>query len=159
VLIDTIAYEYTFAPDWPLPDMKMQQEPDRPKETKLEDMIHELQETLPNGTQNPDRFKQVMNDWITPWESELGKELLFQQIRLLLPNYSNSVASDLKVMGKPTLIIWGENDAQIPLKIAQRLHRDIPESRLVIIPDAGHLILFDAPDNVAGAIGDFVARL
>ena len=99
VLIDTIAYEYTFAPDWPLPDMKQQQEPDRPKETELEEMMHELQETLPNGTQYPDRFKQFMNDWIAPWDSELGKELLFQQIRLLHPNYSNSVASDLKVMG------------------------------------------------------------
>src|SRR5437660_3221272 len=159
VLIDTIAYEYTFAPDWPLPNMKEQQEPDRPKETKLEDMIHDLQETLPKGTQNPDRFKQSMNDWISPWDSELGKELLFQQIRLLQPNYSNSVASDLKVMRKPTLIIWGENDAQMPLKYAQRLHRDIPESRLVIIPGAGHLILFDAPDDVARAIGDFVGRL
>src|SRR5712691_12840752 len=42
VLIDTIAYEYTFAPDWPLPDMKQQQEPDRPKETELQDMMHEL---------------------------------------------------------------------------------------------------------------------
>ena len=159
VLIDSIAYEYTFAPDWPLPDMKQKQEPDRPKETELEEMIHELQETLPNGTQYPDRFKQFMHDWIAPWDSELGKELLFQQIRLLHPNYSNSVASDLKVMGKPTLIIWGEHDAQIPLKIAQRLHHDIPESRLVIIPGAGHLVLFDAPDDVAGAIRDFVGRL
>src|SRR5947208_12197681 len=159
VLIDSIAYEYTFAPDWPLPDMKQKQEPDRPKETELEEMIHELQETLPNGTQYPDRFKQFMNDWIVPWYSELGKELLFQQIRLLHPNYSNAVASDLKVMGKPTLIIWGENDAQMPLKIAQRLHHDIPESRLVIIPNAGHLILFDAPDDVARAIADFVGRL
>ena len=159
VLIDSIAYEYTFAPDWPLPDMKQKQEPDRPKETELEEMIHELQETLPNGTQYPDRFIQFMNDWIAPWDSELGKELLFQQIRLLHPNYSNSVASDLKVMGKPTLIIWGEHDAQMPLKIAQRLHHDIPESRLVIIPNAGHLILFDSPDDVARAIGDFVERL
>ena len=159
VLIDTIAYEYTFAPDWPLPEMKKQQEPDRPKQTELDEMIQELQETLPHGTQSPDRFKQDMNDWIAPWKSELGKELLFQQIRLLLPNYSNSVASDLKVMGIPTLIIWGENDAQIPLKIAQRLHRDIPESRLVIIPGAGHLVLFDAPDDVARAIGDFAGRL
>ncbi len=159
VLIDTIGYEYTFAPDWPLPDMKKQQDPDLPKQTELEDMIHELQETLPNGTQNPDRFKEVMDDWIKPWESELGKELLFQQIRQLHPNYANSVASDLKVMGKPTLIIWGENDAQIPLKYAQRLHRDIPESRLVIIPDAGHLVLFDAPNHVANAITDFVGRL
>ena len=159
VLIDTICYEYTFAPDWPFPDMKKQQDPDLPKQTELEDMIHELQETLPNGTQNPDRFKEVMDDWIKPWDSELGKELLFQQIRLLLPNYSNSVASDLKVMRKPTLIIWGENDAQIPLKYAQRLHRDIPESRLVIIPDSGHLVLFDAPNHVANAITDFVGRL
>jgi pimeloyl-ACP methyl ester carboxylesterase len=159
VLIDTLAYEYAFAPDWPLPDMKEQQDPDRPKETKLEDMIHELQETLPNGTQNPERFKQILNDWIAPWNSELGKELLFQQIRLLHPNYSNSVASDLKKMGKPTLIIWGEHDAQVPLKIAQRLHHDIPESRLVIVPDAGHLILFDAADDVARAIEDFVGRL
>jgi len=159
VLIDTIAYEYTFAPDWPLPDMKEQQDPDRPKETELEDMIHELQETLPKGTQDPDRFKQLLDGWIAPWNSELGKELLFQQIRLLHPNYSNSVASDLKVMGKPTLIVWGERDAQIPLKIAQRLHRDIPVSRLVIIPDAGHLILFDAPGDAARAIEDFVGRL
>jgi len=159
VLIDTIAYEYTFAPDWPLPNMKEQQEPDRPKETKLEDMLHDLQETLPKGTQNPDRFKQFMDDWISPWDSELGKELLFQQIRLLYPNYSNSVASDLKAMRKPTLIIWGEHDAQMPLKIAQRLHYDIPESRLVIVPNAGHLILFDAPGDVARAIVDFVGRL
>ena len=100
VLIDTIAYTYTFAPDWPLPEMKEQQDPDRPKETKLEDMIHALQETLPHATQYPDRFKQSMDEWISPWKSEVGKELLFQHIRLLHPDYSNSVASDLKVDGK-----------------------------------------------------------
>jgi pimeloyl-ACP methyl ester carboxylesterase len=159
VLIDSICYEYTFAPDWPFPDMKKQQDPYLPKQTEIETVIHELQETLPHGTQNPDRFKEVSDDWIKPWESELGKELLFQQVRLLHPNYSNSVASDLKVMGKPTLIIWGEHDAQIPLTYAQRLHHDIPESRLVIVPGAGHLVLFDAPNEVANAIVDFVGRL
>jgi pimeloyl-ACP methyl ester carboxylesterase len=159
VLIDTIGYTYTFAPDWPLPDMKGQQDPDRPKETKLEDLINALQETLPHATHYPDRFKRFLDERIAPWDSELGKELLFQHIRMLYPDYSNSVASDLKVMGKPVLIIWGEHDEQIPLKIAQRLHRDIPESRLVIVPDAGHLILFDAPGDVARALEDFVGRL
>ncbi len=159
VLIDTICYEYTFAQDWPLPDMTKRQDPDAPKHTQVEDMIHDLRETVPNGVQNTDRFKEVMNEWIEPWNSELGKELLFQQIRLLYPNYCNSVASDLKVLEKPTLIIWGEKDAQIPLKYAQRLHREIPESRLVIIPGAGHMILFDAPNQVASALTDFVGRL
>jgi pimeloyl-ACP methyl ester carboxylesterase len=159
VLIDTICYEYTFAPDWPLPEMSKRQDPDMPKRTQVEDLIHDLQETVPNGVQNTDRFKDVMNEWIEPWDSELGKELLFQQIRLLYPNYCNSVATDLQVMGKPALIIWGEKDEQIPLKYAQRLHREIPESRLVIIPGAGHMILFDAPNQVASALTDFVGRL
>jgi len=100
-----------------------------------------------------------MADYIDPWNSELGKELLFQHVRLLHSNYTNSVASDLKVMGKPTLIIWGEKDQQVPLKLAHRLNRDIPGSRLEVIPDAGHLVLFDAPQAVAKAIVDFVGSL
>jgi len=159
VLIDSICYEYTFAPDWPLPDMQKRQDPDQPLHTKLEDLIHDLRATVPNGVSHTDRFKDVLNAYIEPWDSELGKELLFQHIRLLHSNYSNSVSSDLKTMGKPALIIWGEKDAQIPLKFAQRLHREMAGSRLVIVPDAGHMSLFDAPQQVASALSDFVERL
>jgi len=161
VLIDTICYEHSFAPDWPLPDMQKNQDPDAPKHTKLEDMIQNLRATLPNAVHNTRQFDNddVLNDYVSPWNSELGKEVLFQHIRLLIPSYSNSVASDLKVLRKPSLIIWGELDQQMPLKLAQRLHRDMPESRLVIIPEAGHLVLFDAPGAVASALADFVGRL
>ena len=156
VLIDSICYEHSFAENWPLSEMKKRQDTNAPKETKLEDMMADLRETLPNGSANPQRFRDFMAEYIDPWDSELGKELLFQHVRLLLPNYSNSVASDLKVMGKPTLIIWGEKDQQMPLKLAYRLNREIPGSRLTVIPDAGHLVLFDAPAAVASALVDFV---
>ncbi|GAC1568587.1 MAG: alpha/beta hydrolase [Ktedonobacteraceae bacterium] len=159
VLIDCICYEYTIAPDWPLPDMVKRQAPDQPLQTKLEDLMRDLRETVPNGAYHSDRLKDDLNTYLEPWHSELGKEVLFQQIRLLLPNYSNSVSSDLKTMDKPALIIWGEKDAQIPLKYAQRLHREMAGSRLVIVPDAGHMILFDAPEQVASSLSDFVGRL
>ena len=159
VLIDSICYERTIAENWPLPDMRKRQDPDAPKKTHVEDMIHDLRATLPDGVQNTRQFEDVINDYVEPWHSELGKEVLFQHIRLLYPNYCNSVASDLKVLGRPVLIIWAEHDQQMPLKYAQRLHRDIPGSRLVIIPDAGHMVLFDAPDAVASALTDFVASL
>ena len=159
VLIDTNCFLHSYAPDWPLTEMAKRQDYDAPKETKLEDMMSNLRETLPNASVNPQRFNTFISDYIQQWDSEQGKEVLFQHIRLLIPNYTNSVASDLKHMGKPTLIIWGEKDQQIPLEYAQRLHRDIPESHLVIIPDAGHLILFDAPDAVASALNDFVGSL
>jgi pimeloyl-ACP methyl ester carboxylesterase len=161
VLIDTICYEYSYAPNWPLPDMQKDQDPDAPKHVKLDDVIQNLRATLPNGVHDSKQFDtdDVMNDYISPWNSELGKEVLFQHIRQLIPSYSNSVASDLKVLHKPTLILWGELDQQMPLKLAQRLHLDMPESHLVIIPGAGHLILFDAPDAVASALVDFIGRL
>lgn len=159
VLVDTICYEYTFAPNWPLSDMKKYQDPELAKHQELKDLIADLQSTLPNGTANPDKLKDSLDTYVQPWNNPIGMEAFLQQVRLLLPNYSNSVSSDLRTMGKPTLIIWGERDAQIPLKYAQRLHREIPESRLVIIPDAGHMILFDAPTEVANALEDFIGRL
>ncbi|HZU69070.1 MAG TPA: alpha/beta hydrolase [Ktedonobacteraceae bacterium] len=159
VLIDTYCYEYAFSPDWPLADMKKAQDPDLPQHTSVEDVLNDLKSTLPDASSNADQLKQAMNPWIDQWNSHLGKEMLYQHVRLLIPSYSNSVASDLKVMGKPTLIIWGEKDQQVPLKYAQRLHREIPESRLVIIPGAGHMVLFDAADQVASALADFVGQL
>src|SRR5207244_314239 len=117
VLIDSTCYEHSFAENWPLPEMKKRQDYDAPKETKVEDMIRDLGETLPSASVNPQRFRDFMSDYIDQWNSELGKEVLFQQIRLLNPNYTNSVASDLKVLGKPVLITWGEKDQQTPLKL------------------------------------------
>ncbi|MGH2509100.1 MAG: alpha/beta fold hydrolase, partial [Ktedonobacteraceae bacterium] len=58
--------------------------------------------------------------------------------------------------GKPVLIIWGAKDQQNPVKYAERLQREIPDSQLVIVPNAGHLVLFDAPDQVASALIHFL---
>jgi pimeloyl-ACP methyl ester carboxylesterase len=46
-----------------------------------------------------------------------------------------------------------------PVKYAERLHREIAGSHLVIVPDAGHMLLFDAPDAVANAVVDFISGL
>ncbi len=156
VLIDTICYQHTFAEDWPLPEMEKRRDFDAPKQTEVEDMIRDLRATLPKAVVNTKGFDSVINDYIESWNSELGKEVLFQHIRLLIPYYLNSVSTDLQVSGKPTLIIWGDKDEQTPVKYAERLHRDIPDSQLVIVPNAGHLILFDAPDAVSKALIDFI---
>jgi pimeloyl-ACP methyl ester carboxylesterase len=159
VLLDTICYQQTFAPNWPLPEMEKRQDFDAPKETSLEDLINDLRKTLPTGVENVEDFNAVIDKYIAPWNSELGKEVLFQHIRLLVPYYMNAVASDIAVTGQPTLIICGEKDEHIPRKYAERLHREIPHSRLVIIPKANHLVLADAPDAVAEVLVNFIQGL
>lgn len=156
VLINSICYLHSFAENWPLPDMKKRQEFDAPQHTKLEDMINDLKATLPNGVENTQQFTNVSNQYIDPWNSELGKEVLFQHIRLLIPYYTNAVSTDLQLVDKPTLLIWGEKDQQMPPEYGQRLHHEIAGSQLVTVPNAGHMLLIDAPDAVAKAIADFV---
>ncbi|HEY0755016.1 MAG TPA: alpha/beta hydrolase [Ktedonobacteraceae bacterium] len=159
VLIDTICYDHAFAPDWPLADMKKSQDPELPNTVNHADLQKELREHFPSAVKNTKDFAKVLDQYLEPWNSHVGKEVLYQHLRLLVPYYVNSVSSDLKVMGKPTLIIWGEEDQQNPLKYAERLHRDIPGSRLLVIPEAGHLVLFDAPDQIASALNNFIGKL
>jgi pimeloyl-ACP methyl ester carboxylesterase len=159
VLIDTICYEHAFAPDWPLTDMQKSQDPELPNQVEVADLQKDLRANLSKAVVNAKNFAKVLDQYTQPWNSHVGKEVLYQHVRQLVPYYSNAVSSDLKVLGKPALIIWGEKDQQNPLAYAARLHREIPESRLVIVPDAGHLILFDAPDQVTSALNDFIGNL
>jgi pimeloyl-ACP methyl ester carboxylesterase len=159
VLIDTIAYEHAYAPNWPLQDMEKAHDPETPGSVDVGDLQRELRETLPAAVVNSKSFLQVIDHYLDPWNSHLGKEVLFQHVRLLIPYYVNAVSSDLKVLHKPVLLIWGEKDQQNPLALGERLFREIPGSRLIAVHDAGHQVLFDAPDEVAGALNDFISQL
>ena len=46
----------------------------------------------------------------------------------------------------PTLLLYGADDQRSPLNVAHELHRQIPGSRLAVIPDVGHLAPMEAPD-------------
>jgi len=59
--------------------------------------------------------------------------------------------------GMPTLIIWGEHDAVIPVAHARIAHEAMPGSRLEIFPDAGHFPHHSDPDRFQAVLEDFLA--
>ena len=160
ILISTTCYAKAFADHWPLPEMYKHQEPDAPRHTPLEQLTSELRATFPKGAANPGALSsETLKHYLSPWASELGKEVLFQHIRQQVPNYSMSVASDMRWVNKPVLIIWGEKDEMLPIGYAERLHRDIPNSHLALVPKSGHLVLEEAPEDVARLMSEFAAGL
>lgn len=159
VLIDTICYEHAFAPDWPLKDMRASQDPDFPWKVDPAGLQEELRANLSRAVVNTKDFAGLLDQYLEPWQGDVGKQVLYQHVRLLVPYYSNAVSSDLKVFDRPVLVIWGQEDQQNPVAYARRLHREIPASRLVLVPNAGHLVLFDAPAQVADALQEFVNAL
>jgi len=56
----------------------------------------------------------------------------------------------------PTLVIWGEKDPALPLTLAEGIARDIPQAKLVTIPDAGHFVPEERPERVAALLKEFL---
>ncbi|MBV8276734.1 MAG: alpha/beta fold hydrolase, partial [Verrucomicrobia bacterium] len=70
----------------------------------------------------------------------------------LRTNYVNRL-SEIAI---PTLIVHGDDDRLLPAAIAERAHRLIPNSRLEIIRDCGHLAPLEQPEAVNRALCDFL---
>jgi pimeloyl-ACP methyl ester carboxylesterase len=59
----------------------------------------------------------------------------------------------------PALIICGELDVMTPVKYANYLGAKIANSRVVIVPKAGHFVLAEKPEVVNKAMEDFLTAI
>lgn len=66
---------------------------------------------------------------------------------------------DLSSIDVPTLIVVGENDTLTPPELSRKMHEHIGGSRLVVIPEAGHLSNLEAPEAFNGALAEFLGSL
>jgi pimeloyl-ACP methyl ester carboxylesterase len=70
----------------------------------------------------------------------------------------DSVAT-LKTIDVPTLIVHGDEDTGVPVADAELMHRNIRGSRLEIIPQAGHYVVFEHPVTTARLMRQFLDGL
>jgi 3-oxoadipate enol-lactonase len=59
----------------------------------------------------------------------------------------------------PVQIIVGDKDAGTPVAMSEAIHRAIPGSELVIIPDASHLSNMEQPERFDAALTGFLGRV
>jgi pimeloyl-ACP methyl ester carboxylesterase len=52
----------------------------------------------------------------------------------------------------PTLIVCGDRDLVTPADYSRKMAEVLPESELVIVARAGHLVLLDKPDSVSDGL-------
>jgi pimeloyl-ACP methyl ester carboxylesterase len=49
-----------------------------------------------------------------------------------------ALLGQLAELALPTLIVWGRDDAAVPLALGEQMHRMLPGSELLVLDDAGH---------------------
>lgn len=62
------------------------------------------------------------------------------------------------VLNTPTLLLWGQHDRMSPPGVATAWARQLPRSRLIVLPDAGHLPQEETPGSSLQALESFLAR-
>ena len=69
------------------------------------------------------------------------------------------VTSQLDKIDAPTLIVCGAEDKMTPLKYSESLRDGIASSQLHVVENAGHMVMAEQPDLVAGLLKQFIDDL
>jgi pimeloyl-ACP methyl ester carboxylesterase len=70
----------------------------------------------------------------------------------------SDMLTKVKEIASPTLVICGLDDALTPPKYSEFLAREIPNAQLVLVPDAGHMVMLEKPGETNRAIETFAVR-
>ncbi|MFD8821728.1 alpha/beta fold hydrolase [Streptomyces sp. NPDC059605] len=59
----------------------------------------------------------------------------------------------------PVLILAGDKDLVTPASHSEAIADQLPDAELVIVPDAGHLVMLEHPETVTDRLADLLARV
>jgi len=72
---------------------------------------------------------------------------------------ASRIERDAHLIKQPTLLIWGDNDPEVPLRNGEHLSREIDGSRLIVFRNCGHLPHEEYPIGFTEVVTDFLSAL
>ena len=100
----------------------------------------------------------TLNRIVLPWTETEGKAAFYRQIAQANSGFTDEMQALYPKITAPVLILWGREDTWIPMEQGAVLHDMIPGSLFHVIPDAGHLVIEEQPDQLMKKIRPFLHR-
>lgn len=158
VLLNTTVYKSHYRP--PLPAL-----------TQLVPVVRDLTRPMfqkpafefffKHGMARPDRLRpEVLENHWRLASRENGTRHVFDTWAQF-PDGSASIEkirAGLPTLKQSTLVLFGAEDPYLPPPNAERFAKTIPEAELQLIPNAGHFLQEDAPEEVADRLSAFLAK-
>ena len=99
---------------------------------------------------------ELMAAFEAPMKSREGRKAFLHFAECLDNRDLTSIAEGLRRTRIPFLVVRGTEDVYLSAEIAHKLHREVPSSRLVEIPEAGHFLQVDQPERVSRELEAFL---
>jgi pimeloyl-ACP methyl ester carboxylesterase len=100
----------------------------------------------------------TLQEIVRPWTGAEGKAAFYRQIAQADSKYTDEIQAKYYSIRTPVMILWGEEDKWIPVEQAHALHQLIPDSKLVTVPQAGHLVIEERPKILVSEIKAFLKQ-
>ncbi len=117
---------------------------------------------------NADQAQQLVA-LLTPQAARIPRFMARDLVRQMLPTRwvvqralksmlagSDLLDGKLSNIREPVLIVWGKQDAMIPLASGDEMHRQMPQSQLAIFDGCGHMMPVECSGRLASEIRPFL---
>jgi len=123
--------------------------------------VHAPQEAFTQAFYDPESAKEYIKYYEKTWtpEAELQVESNREMAsRLLWKPYmrSHTLAGLLRGIATPTLLVWGREDAIVPLNVSTLYQKAIPGATVQVIDRCGHMPEMEKPNEFAQVVLDFL---
>ena len=154
VLSNIVAYD-----SWPIDDMIAVGHPDWGRKSANE-VRNFLVGGLADGLSRAHRLTPEFTEGIVaPYVTAKGIVSLARNASGLNTSHTTMLVDRHGAVRAPTLLVWGEDDPWQPIKDGERLAAEIPNARLIRVPNASHWLPHDAPTEWLDAVMPFVGGL
>lgn len=124
---------------------------------------------IPNAIQVKSLLKKVyFNDALIPQsaidhysgnlDKPNAKYATLTTARQMLPTDLQQFSNNYPNLTIPTLIIWSRDDEIVPLAIGERLHADLPNSKMIVFNEVGHAIQEENPSLLLPYLQQFLDK-
>ncbi len=95
----------------------------------------------------------AVTDLMLKMDRELGHPVLLNQ--LAQTSERPSLLDQLYQIQCPVLIIGAADDQKVPLAALEQMAKRLPDARLVVLPDCGHMLPLEQPEQLALLLSSF----
>jgi len=99
------------------------------------------------------------DEFIRVYRSGRARVALLAAIRGLMRDRPDHFWDAARQVAAPTLIVHGDRDRLVPLRMSEVLASTLPQAELVRLPGVGHVPQFEAPEMTMGLVRAFLEEL